>query len=582
MLLNKREAWKRENEEQLEEVAFGKDMRNIAKRKFEKLTEGDKRKPIDETGTRMKRENVVNESSAISGADLSDNSLRTTARSGKIGRSGKSAKAKNDNDDNGARNEDKLELLERTINVFGDNGSKVATDTASTNVAKVNAEEEKLAVSAGANNEVNGKLCAVNRETKIDKANGSCFANLTSDAKAPRVSEERQKVSGADDNAVKLNRATSYHRCEITDPEVELKNLEREGRVVHGVADREMTDTMTFHDGDGNRARNKLREEYPTELDETGEPGDPDPENNSELPRLRSNKWPKHDVVEWRLVPVIRTPPYHDDGRALSRIHLIGREIPPLNHIMRNVEIRPTAHLNKPKLWRAKRHRWRNGAFNILPALLRIVDDVGDVDSPRHGTRSKRVTEIADLGDFHADSKILRSKARKLSRLRGNKRRNVSIAEFAPRDRNRKLREITVNYPEFDDRTIHNVGVADVRLPYYGEFANTPVLHVATNTFERDGYVYRYPASYLEYGPFRERTRDSERRLARLPKIRLEAEIVDFPGNDLANNGSSKSGFARREKLSRGNGRADRRSRVAWIISRPMRQGTRESLGKVT
>lgn len=46
LLLNKRQAWKQENEQQLEEVAFGEDMRNAPKEKelFEKLTQIDKRK----------------------------------------------------------------------------------------------------------------------------------------------------------------------------------------------------------------------------------------------------------------------------------------------------------------------------------------------------------------------------------------------------------------------------------------------------------------------------------------------------------------------------------------------------------
>lgn len=80
ILLNKREAWKRENEEQLEEVAFGKDMRNSARKereRFERLTEGDKRKAINETSSRMKRENIILGASTGKGTDDSNKSLNT-------------------------------------------------------------------------------------------------------------------------------------------------------------------------------------------------------------------------------------------------------------------------------------------------------------------------------------------------------------------------------------------------------------------------------------------------------------------------------------------------------------------------
>lgn len=71
-------------------------------------------------------------------------------------------------------------MAERKINVFADNKSKAAIDSAAAEVSV----EEKLATNVGANNQVKGKLRAINRETKIDKADGSTsFVNLTSDAK---------------------------------------------------------------------------------------------------------------------------------------------------------------------------------------------------------------------------------------------------------------------------------------------------------------------------------------------------------------------------------------------------------------
>lgn len=58
MLLSKRDAWKAKNEQQLEEVAFGKDMRGKWKdeERFKKLTEMDRKKNEEEGTKRQKRE----------------------------------------------------------------------------------------------------------------------------------------------------------------------------------------------------------------------------------------------------------------------------------------------------------------------------------------------------------------------------------------------------------------------------------------------------------------------------------------------------------------------------------------------
>lgn len=85
ILLNKRQSWKKQNEEQLEEVAFGEDMRkgSMEKELFEKLTEIDKKKSSTEKArTKRKDENNGN-------CDLSD--------------------------------EDRLRMLEEKINVYSDN-----------------------------------------------------------------------------------------------------------------------------------------------------------------------------------------------------------------------------------------------------------------------------------------------------------------------------------------------------------------------------------------------------------------------------------------------------------------------------
>ncbi|XP_034178265.2 uncharacterized protein LOC117603342 isoform X2 [Osmia lignaria lignaria] len=88
ILLNKRQSWKKQNEEQLEEVAFGEDMRKglVEKELFEKLTEIDKKKNSAENA-RTKRKN--DENNRNGNYNLSD--------------------------------EDKLRMLEEKINVYSDN-----------------------------------------------------------------------------------------------------------------------------------------------------------------------------------------------------------------------------------------------------------------------------------------------------------------------------------------------------------------------------------------------------------------------------------------------------------------------------
>ncbi|CAK9813025.1 hypothetical protein ANTPLA_LOCUS7640 [Anthophora plagiata] len=92
ILLNKRQAWKKENEQQLEEVAFGEDMRKALKEKelFEKLTEIDKKKKdLNEEQTQNRH--------------LKDYSTNSS------------------NDADNLSTEDKLRMLEAKINVYADN-----------------------------------------------------------------------------------------------------------------------------------------------------------------------------------------------------------------------------------------------------------------------------------------------------------------------------------------------------------------------------------------------------------------------------------------------------------------------------
>lgn len=539
MLLNKREAWKRENEKQLEEVAFGKDMRNSTRRerkRFEKLTEGDKRKPINETSSRMKREDIIRGTSTGKGTDCFNKSH--TAFEIRDGKSWNNSEMSNDN---GVKNENRLEWAERKINVFADNKTDAAIDSAAAEVST----EEKLATNAGANNQVKGKLHAINRETKIDKDGSTSFVNWTSNAKL-QVSKERQKVLATEkeaDNAVKLNRVTNYRREEI-DPEIELKNL-RQGREkrIYGVANWKMTDY--FYDDD-NLSRNKLKEKYVAKLDELGDL-DTNPKNNLELLRLRNNKW-LNDVVEWKLLPIIKRSPYYND-RALSRIRLIEKETPILSNI-KNVKSQSNAYLNGPKFWQLK-HRGRNSVFNISP-MLRIADN--DNFPRRIHRKAKRASEIARFKDLQVDPKII-LKVRRPSRPWNNKRSN-GVAKFRMpvvlKDPNREFHEMlqSRNHPELGDQVIYD-GLG-LQLPvwpyqYYDDFADSSTFHFVPNIHGRGDNVYS-AETYLEYDPFKKRrAHNLNRRFARRNGFRSRTsekeDGVDFPRDNLANK-SSKSRFA--------------------------------------
>ncbi|XP_076284773.1 uncharacterized protein LOC143211192 isoform X2 [Lasioglossum baleicum] len=101
LLLNKRQSWKKENEEQLEEVAFGEDMRKglLEKELFEKLTEIDKERSATET------------KSKDNGSSIKDNDLW-----------GQHAPDHASKDyDTYLSDEDKLRALEEKINVYSDN-----------------------------------------------------------------------------------------------------------------------------------------------------------------------------------------------------------------------------------------------------------------------------------------------------------------------------------------------------------------------------------------------------------------------------------------------------------------------------
>ncbi|KAG7188471.1 hypothetical protein KM043_008110 [Ampulex compressa] len=156
ILLNKREAWKRENEEQLEEVAFGKDMSKRMREKelFERLTEIDKRKNINGTNATEKREN--NKQDAEGNTLLpfgllpkAQNGLTSTTSRGVItfdtpekqiceNKSPKSdsknifrknCKASNDNgrESNASLDDEKVRILEKMTNVYPDIEQSTAT-----------------------------------------------------------------------------------------------------------------------------------------------------------------------------------------------------------------------------------------------------------------------------------------------------------------------------------------------------------------------------------------------------------------------------------------------------------------------
>ncbi|XP_032671954.1 pre-mRNA-splicing factor CWC25-like [Odontomachus brunneus] len=304
ILLNKREAWRRENEEQLEEVAFGKDMRSDASRereRFEKLTEEDKRK------SRTKREELGRAASGIiAGANRSDDSRAPTSRAIGTAESGENSKGKSlKGDNNFVTKQNDLRSLERGINVFADNESETAGEQAGGKLTAINARSD---------NRVRGRLGAINCETKIDNASdggGAAARPANSTAERREVPETRREM---DDNATKLNRPTN-RRAEQA--EVKLKNLRRpeDGKRIRGVVDH---GNSTRDDDDP--GGNKLRDRYVARLDK---PADPDPGNNLQLLRSGSDERLEDDVVGWRITPIIRGPVGYND-RALSSLASAG------------------------------------------------------------------------------------------------------------------------------------------------------------------------------------------------------------------------------------------------------------------
>jgi len=511
ILLNKREAWKRKNEEQLEEVAFGKDMRNSMRRegeRLEKLTEADKRGPIDDFGSRRKREDVTRE--AARGVDHSNDSRVAT----EIG-NGESGRNLTSNGD------DRLRSVERAINVFVDD---TKTGAAAIVAATKDSAAKNVAINAVADNRVNGKPGAVNCETEIDKANGSAsFVNLTSDTE-PGVSKERRKVpeaaGGADnDNAVKLNRATTSHRSEeAEDPEVELKNLRqrREGGI-YGVADRRTSDSLY---NDDNLPRNKLRGRYVVNLDGSD---DVDPENNLVLLRIR-NKKRSSDVAEWKLMPMMRRSSYRDASSSLTD------KRPSASKSDRNTET--DSYSDSRELWRLRHRGRRNGVFNISP-VLRLIDNEDSfllgIPLRRDGLRGSR-----------AGRRTLARRSRKLFRPR-NKRRSSGgrVAEFrrlpsAWRDLNRRLRNVARyrDASRFGDQTVYDNYGLGLRLPVW-PYRRTYYVDVASS-----------PMTFPFVPDLESKERGRDRRIARSDEVRPAGwEAAGFPDNSA--NESSRSGLSR-------------------------------------
>lgn len=568
ILLNKREAWKRENEKQLEEVAFGKDMRNSTRQereRFERLTAGyNKRGRIDEASFRMKRENVIRDEAPSSLVDRSvdrSNDSRVASDIGVNGETGRNSTSET-KENEAASSEDRLRLAERRINVFVDNNK---TDAA-IDLAKVDTGGNHLTMNATADNQIEGKLRVVNRETKIDGATGSAsFANLTrSDVAEPRLPKERRKVAADAERetekvAVKLKQAPDHRNAE-TVSRTELKNQRKRNRdrEIYGIADWR---TDLFYD-DENLPRNKLRGKYVGNLDE---PDDLDTaaENNLVFLRLRSKKWP-NDVVEWKLVPVIRRSPYRDAGVS-PRTYLTKKRIAALSND-RNVKVNP--YSDRPRLWRLRRRGRRNGAFNDISPVFRVIND-GDGFSLDISPKPRTAIEIARFNDLRrVVPRTLFKRSRKLPRPRNGARAAGFRVPWS--DLNRELGNLprSRDDPELDDQTIYDDGIG-LRLPispyrYYVDLAHSPTtaFHFVPDILERtDDNTYRYPVrAYLEYGSFDELARDSGRgeRVARPGESHLgrnPQEAANFsPAN--SSNSSPRHGSVR-EKLADESARGD-------------------------
>ncbi|KAI4476325.1 hypothetical protein M0804_013693 [Polistes exclamans] len=137
ILLNKREAWKKENERQLEEVAFGKDMRNkIREEEQFKILTGIKGKRManEKNKLREKRENIKekqhfirsnsnNVTLSINATTVSYNEL-TIAKLSSNFVDTKIISLVKRNDTN--ENEEKLKIMKRKINVFADDTNETS------------------------------------------------------------------------------------------------------------------------------------------------------------------------------------------------------------------------------------------------------------------------------------------------------------------------------------------------------------------------------------------------------------------------------------------------------------------------
>lgn len=546
ILLNKREAWKRENKEQLEAVAFGKDMRNGTTRereRFEKLTKGDKRRSIDNMSFRMKREGINLETSTI--MDHLNDSRSAFVEINNNGESQRYLESKDSSED--MANERKLKLLEKSINVYADNKTDVIDTEADGRATREISTGKKLVINAGTDNRVREELRTTNYERKIDNANNSTsVVNLTNSSESP-VSEERRKVFAmekeTDDKVVKLNPGTNY-RDDETDLEAELKNLrdERRNKRISNVIDwRTVPMTNPIYKDDnlpGNRSREA---HYTFKLDELGDL-DINLENNSDFRRLRKNRQISDDIIGWRMMPIIRRSVYVS---PLSEVILDGKKMSVTNDIKNiNLDTGNVYSSNPTDTQRLKHHRRKNWVIDISP-IYRIIGKHRRFRKRNHG-RENRLSNATSLKNVNP--KTLR-KSRKLSRLRSNQESN-GVTEFeitsVSKKSNRELRKRPryIDDQESDDPTIYDeIRSRPIWLyQYYDDFTDLPIFH---DIVERNGEIYRYP-TYLEYGPFKERTRDLNRISAKWNGLRstILGEAVNFPRDNLTNS-SSEYGFAR-------------------------------------
>ncbi|XP_046838924.1 uncharacterized protein LOC124433219 [Vespa crabro] len=146
ILLNKREAWKKQNEIQLEEVAFGKDMRNRLREEeqFKRLTGIKGKKMVNDDKPREKRENnkiekiekdkktfirsnLNNVTLNINTTVVSNYELTTAHSSPNFIDNNKIITLKKSNDTR--ENEIKLKMMERGINVYANDKNETSRIT---------------------------------------------------------------------------------------------------------------------------------------------------------------------------------------------------------------------------------------------------------------------------------------------------------------------------------------------------------------------------------------------------------------------------------------------------------------------